>query len=177
MKLYITRHGQTEYNVNKLMVGRTDIPLNEKGIEQAQETRKLLKDIKFDVIISSPLIRTKQTAEILNINDVPIIYDERLLERDCGELTGKKREDVNIEAYWNYYDETKYERVEDIKGYFKRIYGFLDDIKEKYKDKTVLLVTHMGVTRVIKCYFDGIPENGDISKLGIKNCEVKMFEI
>lgn len=177
MKLYVTRHGQTDYNVNKIMMGHKDIPLNETGIKQAKETSQQLKDIKFDIIISSPLQRARKTAEIINVNNVPIIYDDRLKERDCGELTDKKHEDVDREAYWNYNDNTIYESAENVQEFLKRIYNFIDEIKEKYQDKTVLLVTHCGITRAINCYFNGVPENGDLRKMGINNCEVKIYDL
>ncbi len=175
MDLYVTRHGQTDYNLKKIMMGIKDIPLNDTGIGQAEETREQIKNIKFDCIISSPLSRAKKTAEIINVNNAPIIYDERIIERDCGELLDKNHDEVDREAYWNYYDKTNYETVENIQDFFKRINDFLEDIKEKYKDKTILLVTHCGVTRAIYCYFNGIPENGDVKKLGQKNCEVKTY--
>lgn len=86
MDLYITRHGQTDGNVNKIMDGIRDIDLNETGIEQAKTTRDNLKNVKFDLIICSPLSRTKHTMEIININNYPVIYDDRIQERDCGEF-------------------------------------------------------------------------------------------
>ena len=51
------------------------------------------------------------------------------------------------------------------------------DIIEKYNDKTILLVTHEGITKVINCYFNGIPEDGNLQMLGLKNCEVKIYEV
>ena len=60
---------------------------------------------------------------------------------------------------------------------FNRVYEFLDEIKEKYKDKTILLVTHSGITKVINCYFNGIPEDGNLQVLGLNNCEVKIYEM
>lgn len=60
---------------------------------------------------------------------------------------------------------------------FKRVYDFIDDIKEKYKNQTILLVTHSGVTKVINCYFNGIPEDGNLQTLGLNNCEVKCYKI
>ncbi len=59
--IYIVRHGQTDYNVKGKYAGRTDIPLNEKGIEQAHELHEILKEIKFDLVFSSPLQRTLKT--------------------------------------------------------------------------------------------------------------------
>ena len=177
MKLYITRHGQTDGNILKIMDGIRDIDLNETGIEQAKITRDALKDIKFDLIICSPLIRTKHTMEIININNYSVIYDERIKERDCGEFTGLGFDSLDRDLYWNYYDETKYIKAESIDTFFKRVYDFMDDIKEKYKDKTMLLVTHSGVTKAINCYFNGVPKDGNLQVLGLKNCEVKIYEM
>lgn len=175
MNLYVTRHGQTDGNVNKIMDGIRDIDLNENGVEQAKITRGNLKNIKFDLIICSPLSRTKHTMEIININNYPVIFDDRIKERDCGEFTGKGFDSLNRDLYWNYYDKTKYEKAESIEHLFNRVFGFLDDIKNKYKDKTILLVTHEGITKTINCYFNGVPKDGNLQTLGLKNCEVKKY--
>ena len=99
MDLYIVRHGQTDGNVNKIMDGVRDIDLNENGIEQAKVTRDNLKDIKFDLVICSPLSRTKHTMEIININNYPVIFDDRIKERDCGEFTGKGFESLDMKNH------------------------------------------------------------------------------
>lgn len=177
MKLYITRHGQTDGNVNKIMDGIRDIDLNSNGVEQAKQTRDELKDIKFDLIISSPLTRTKHTMEIININNFNVVYDDRIKERDCGEFTGLTFDSLDRDLYWNYNDKTIYQSAESLSHLFNRVYNFLDEIKEKYKDKTILLVTHEGITKVINCYFNGIPEDGNLQTLGLKNCEVKVYDL
>ena len=66
MEILYTRHGQTEWNVLKKIQGRTDIELNEVGIEQAEIARDKLKNEKVDLIICSSLKRARQTAEIIN---------------------------------------------------------------------------------------------------------------
>lgn len=175
MKLYIVRHGQTDGNVNKIMDGVRDIDLNESGIEQAKTTRDALKNINFDLVICSPLSRTKHTMEIININHTEVIFDDRIKERDCGEFTGKGFDSLDRNLYWNYFDKTSYEKSESMEHLFNRVYLFLDEIKEKYKDKTILLVTHEGITKVINCYFNGTPEDGNLQTLGLKNCEVKEY--
>lgn len=176
MELYVTRHGQTNGNVERIMDGcKRDIPLNEKGISQAEMTRELLKNTKFDLIICSPLIRTKQTMEIINVNNFPVIYEPRVLERDCGEFTGKSFDGLDRDLYWNYNDTTKYKEAESIKDFFKRIYDYLDYIKEVYKDKTILIVSHGGVSKAINCYFNGIPADGNLQNLELKNCEVAKY--
>jgi len=91
MKLYITRHGQTDGNLYKIMDGIRDIDLNEKGKEQAKITRDNLKNKKIDLIICSPLSRTKHTMEIINVNNIPVIYDSSIMERDCGEMKASQK--------------------------------------------------------------------------------------
>ena len=79
--IYFVRHGETDYNLEGIVQGQLDIPLNKKGIHQANEIKNKLKDLDIDIIFSSPLLRAKQTAEIINENlNVKIKYDERLKE-------------------------------------------------------------------------------------------------
>lgn len=83
--IYITRHGQTNWNVLKKVMGRCNEPLNEIGKKEAKEVSKKLKDTHIDLIISSPLDRAKETALEINKNkNVDIIYDDRIIERDFG---------------------------------------------------------------------------------------------
>ena len=67
MNLYVTRHGQTDGNLYRIMDGIRDIDLNQEGIKQANTTKELLKDVKFDLVICSPLARTKHTMEIYKL--------------------------------------------------------------------------------------------------------------
>ena len=60
--IYIIRHGKTELNRAKALQGRSDHPLNEEGILQAKEAAEKLRDVSFDYVFSSPLIRALQTA-------------------------------------------------------------------------------------------------------------------
>ena len=74
MKLYIVRHGETDWNKARKIQGRSDIPLNEFGRHLARETAKGLADVHFDLCFTSPLSRAKETAQIiLDGRDVPII--------------------------------------------------------------------------------------------------------
>ena len=65
MKIFLTRHGQTDWNVIERLQGQTDIELNDEGRQQAEETGELIKDENIDLIITSPLKRAKETAEII----------------------------------------------------------------------------------------------------------------
>ena len=179
MKLLVTRHGQTEWNVLKKVMGRCDEPLNEQGLMQAKETKNKLLNEDIDLIICSPLLRAKQTADIINDGrNINIIYDERIIERDFGEFEGMETSNFDFHGYWNYYQNNQYESAENIKDFFQRVYDFLADITLKYHDKKVLIVAHGGISIPIACYFNkNIPEGSLIDAgLVLGNCEVKTYE-
>lgn len=85
--IYIIRHGQTEQNRRKVLQGRSDAPLNETGIAQAQEAAGRLRGVSFDAVYSSPLIRAIQTAKIV-VPDLEPIPDDRLIEMEYGPYEG-----------------------------------------------------------------------------------------
>lgn len=175
MELYVIRHGQTDGNVKRVIDGIKDIPLNVTGKQQAIDARKSIENIDFDIVICSPLIRTRQTMELVTENKFHVIFEERIIERDCGELMGRSFDDIDMDKYWDYYDDTIYENVESIKSFFTRIYSYIDYLKKEYKDKKILLVTHGGVSKAVECYFNGIPSHGKLLNLGLKNCEVTKY--
>lgn len=178
MKIYVIRHGQTDWNVMKKIQGKVNTELNLTGKEQALKAEEILKDKPIDIIICSPLKRAKQTAELVKGNrNIQIIDDERISERDFGEFEGKKRDEFNFKDFWNYDNKDEYVKVENIKEFFTRVYAFLDEIKIKYEGKNILLVTHGGVSIPISCYFNGIPSDGDLLTLVLKNAEVREYKI
>lgn len=177
MKLYVIRHGRTKCNDENKYNGKLDEDINETGVEQAKKAREEVKNLDIDLIICSPLLRTRHTCEIVNSNNIPVIYDERLEERDCGKLTDTDLGEFYYTDYWNYYSDAKVEGLESIQDLFKRVKEFLDEIKEKYKDKNILLVTHGGVARGIYFYFNEIPKDGMLQKFGSSNCGIKEYEI
>ena len=128
----------------------------------------------FDIIISSPLIRAKHTAEIIAKNR-EIFYDDRIKERSCGSLSGQPLEVTNREEYWNYYTTIQYGTSENIQEFFKRVYNFLDELKTK-DYKSVLIVAHSGVSKAFNGYFEGI-QDGKFLNRGLKNCEIKEYEL
>lgn len=174
MKIYIVRHGQTTTNALSYHSLEND-DLTELGIRQAEELREQIKNMEFDIIICSPLIRTRHTANIININNNKIVYDDRIKERDPANLGGKSRENENRDEYWNYYTEIQYGTSENIKEFFKRVYNFLDELKTKNYEN-ILIVAHSGVAKAFSGYFDGI-QDGKFLKRGLKNCEIKEYEL
>ena len=133
------------------------------------------------MILVSPLQRALQTAKpISKITEVPITIEDRIIERSFGNMEGhQNREDWNIKMMLDYEKNYDIENIEPIQSLFKRVYDFLDEITEKYKDKKVVLVTHGAVSQPIECYFNGMPEVVDfehLEKLTLKNCEVRKYE-
>lgn len=177
MKIYVIRHGQTNCNKENKYNCRYDEDINETGIGEAIEASKKVKKLKIDQIICSPMTRTKHTMELINVNHVPVIYDERLIERDGGKLTLTVLDEYYETDYYNYYSTKHIEGLETLPQLFKRVHSFLDDIKLKYHDENILLVTHGAVARVIQFYFEKMPEDGMLLKVsGQKNCEIREYQ-
>ena len=176
MKLFIIRHGQTDWNKKGIIQGRTDIPLNEEGKKQALETKEKLNAIPLDCIFCSPLTRTKQTAEIINQErHLPILSDDRLLERDFGGYEGSYVKDLNFREFWKF--DTLHSRngEETAVSFFTRVQDFVDDIlKKEYNN--VLIVAHGGVSLPIYAYFRELKEENDYFRYMLKNCEVACYD-
>ena len=177
MKLYVIRHGRTKLNEENKYNGTYDEDITERGIEQANEASKIVRKLDIDLIICSPLLRTRHTCEIINVNNIPVIYDERIQERECGVLTCKDLGAFYKTDYWNYYSKAKIDGLESIPHLFDRVKQFLEEIKEKYKDKNILIVTHGGIARGVYFYFNEIPDDGMLGKFGSSNCGIKEYEL
>ena len=153
MKLYIARHGQTTWNVDDLVCGRADVPLTELGHQQAQKLAESSLDKKIDVILCSPLERARHTAQpISDAIGVPIQIDDRLVEFDFGSFDGTSR--FGEEFQWiRAQMSTRFPGGESGFDVAYRVYSLLYEIKEKYADKTVLLVCHNCVSRAVRSFF------------------------
>lgn len=89
MKIYLVRHGETDWNQAGLLQGQTDIALNAQGLEQAREAAERLKEVPFEIAFCSPLIRAKRTAEtIIGDRKITLTTDERLRELNFGPWEG-----------------------------------------------------------------------------------------
>ena len=89
MKIYLIRHGETDWNLQGKLQGQEDIPLNKTGILQATACGEALRFIRFHSIQTSPLLRAKETARIIAVQQqCPITVNPELIERDYGRLSG-----------------------------------------------------------------------------------------
>lgn len=177
MKLYIVRHGETDWNKDRLLQGDVDIPLNETGRKQALEVRELLKNKTIDLCVSSPLSRTYETAEIIVDNKCKIITDTRLIEREFGQLEGKDISCYDSHSYWNYQLNMSNQGVESIQTLFKRVSDFYQDLKNQYSNQTVLIVTHGAVVRVLHFIINDYNENTNFLSFKIPNCKLFEYEV
>lgn len=170
--IYLVRHGQTDWNLQHRVQGRADIELNQTGISQAEELARKLSNVKFDVCFCSPLKRALKTAQ--TIHKGKIIIDNRVIERGNGELEGRtdwKELGVNF----NDPNEKRF-KIETLPELQKRLISFWNEIMEKYPDQNVLVVTHAGFAMWSQVYFHGMPENNDMSKYRLSNCEFLQIE-
>jgi broad specificity phosphatase PhoE len=177
MKLYFARHGSTDANQDSIINetnGEIDEHLNQKGISQANDLAEQLKKIQFDIIISSPLKRAYETAEIVNkYHGLPIKVDESFRERGIGEYT-------SLEVWNDLFDFNKsfnLERSEDLKEFFKRIYNAIDSLKREYSEKTILVVSHGGVHLALYAYANNLPLEGNLRISPMRNCEFRIYEL
>lgn len=177
MNLYVVRHGETIWNQEKRVQGITDIPLSDKGIEEAKELKELVKSLNIDVVISSPLKRARDTARILIDSKLPINTDDRIKERDWGMNEGALIDDVDRWDCWDVILNTKVQNIECIQDFMYRVSSFIEEIKEKHKDKNVLVVTHSAVIRVIHYMLGTIPEDGNLSRINIPNLRIIEYKI
>ena len=182
MKLYLVRHGETDWNKERRIQGQADIPLNEFGRRLAKKTGEGLKDISFAVCFSSPLERAVETAKnILLGQDVPVITDDRIEEMAFGEWEGKccSKEGWELperfQAFFN--DPVHYEPAEGGENFLEvrtRTGMFLEWLKgqEQYADKNVLITTHGAALSGMLNYIKGKPLS-DYWGWGVhKNCAV-----
>lgn len=177
MLLYVVRHGETEWNIKHLVQGISDIPLTQKGENEASKLKDLVASLNIDVLISSPLERARKTAMIITDNKLPINTDDRIKERDWGMNEGMPIESVDTIDCWDVILNTNVANIERLKDFMLRVSEFIEDIKIRYKDKKVLVVTHSAVIRVIHYLLGKIPEDGDLSKINIPNLRILEYEV
>jgi putative nucleotidyltransferase with HDIG domain len=156
--IYVIRHGSTEHTEKKIISGQINIDLNKQGKQQAQAIIKPISNLGIEAIISSPLKRAKQTAEIIASElNLEIHEDARFTERNFGEL-----QDLTWEQFAQQFpDLANHPDNNEIKQEFLPSGESISEIESRVKvgmynliksniGKTVLLVTHQGVIRIIK---------------------------
>lgn len=150
---YVMRHGEAWSNVNNVMDNGTNENnhLTEKGMSQATDAALSLQGKKIDIIVASPVLRGKETAEIVGgILGLKVEFDERLREYDMGIYDGKSREEyfASLSGSFVAYD-TRVEGGETHEEVMHRSMAAVHDLEKKYEGKNILIVTHGGPARMI----------------------------
>lgn len=187
-KLVLVRHGQSEWNEKGLWQGWKDIDLTEKGIEQAKETGRQLKDIHFDYAYTSPLIRAGKTLDeilkVLGQEDLPVTRDHAITEKHYGIYAGKNKwqvkEEVGDEEFqkirrsWDY----QTPKGESMKQVYERLIPYYQtEILPKLKmGKNVIVASHGNTLRTLVKYLDNLTED-EIAKFEFGIGEGYVYEI
>ncbi|RJP47388.1 MAG: 2,3-diphosphoglycerate-dependent phosphoglycerate mutase [Armatimonadetes bacterium] len=202
--LVLVRHGESEYNARGLWTGLTDIPLNQKGIEEAKEAGKSLKNIKFDVAFTSSLLRSQQTlSEILKAlprrsslilrsfseggseggPNLPIHKSPALNERNYGDYTGKNKWEIKEKV-----GEEEFQKIrrswdfpipngESLKDVYNRVVPYFEQniLPHLKQHKNVLITAHGNSLRALIKHLENIPDDA-VSHLEIGTGEVYVYK-
>ncbi len=145
----MVRHGETDWNSIGKFQGRSDIPLNSNGTLQAEQCRQFLKNSQWDLIITSPLKRAKQTAEIINKDlNVPLIEMDEFLERNYGDAEG-----LTINERLSAFPTKNYPNQEQRDSLKKRVIKGIEKVNQLHNRKKILLVSHGAVINTILAMF------------------------
>lgn len=188
MRLYIVRHGETDWNKARRVQGHADIPLNEYGIHLAEQTAEGMKDIPFDLAYTSPLIRAKQTAEILLAGrDIPVLESEGIKELGFGAYEGMccsgENRDTESEKFKSFFTDTgnyvPAEGGESIQALMERTGKFLRELcgDDALSGKQILVSTHGAAMTALLNQIRGNFEIADFWKWQVPaNCAVTIVE-
>lgn len=186
MKIYLFRHGETDWNKAKKLQGQSDIPLNEFGRELAVKTAEALKQVPFDAAFSSPLCRAVETAEtILGDRDVPLVLDQRLKEINFGKWEGQEfaaaKKDASHPLYPFFCRPECYippQGAETLQQAMERGKEFLADriVPLEGRCRNVLIVAHGAFNRALLNPIAGI-ELKDFWHIGLANCAAAILSL
>jgi len=166
MELVLVRHGETEYNRADLFRGRLDLPLNERGVQQARAAAAYLSTLDFEAFCSSPLQRSVRTAEVIaEPHGGEVLPLEYFIDVDYGDWSGKSVDEIRDGwprefAIWaDDPERAVFPGGEAVREVRERLYEGLESLAQEY-DGTVLLVGHKLINRIMICIVLGLPTAG-----------------
>lgn len=170
MKIYLIRHGETDWNLMGKIQGREDIPLNDTGRNQALRCARAFKEKGIRNIISSPLIRALETAKIISDKTVKtdVIIDKDLIERDFGLMSGMT---YDRSKYFDTFDHE--DTMEPLEKVGKRFIGCIRRYAERFSGQDIIMVSHgAAINSVIKTLTKGDKGSG---KTRLKNACISIL--
>jgi broad specificity phosphatase PhoE len=178
------RHGLTELNRDKRVGGRIDVPLIPEGREQAEEARATFAGTPFDVVVSSPLRRSVETAAVLTgLPPQAIEIDERCTERSFGRMEGIDPAEVPAR-----YPQVRYLRIghisyslnppdgEPFPDLHDRARGFLERLLKRHRGQRILLFSHQNFLQQLHGVLVGLDPFRSLER-DILNCELNQFHL
>lgn len=170
--IYLTRHGQTLWNIEKRLQGRGNSPLTEDGIERAKELRDRIKGMNIDVIYSSPIERALNTANIIKGDkNIEVITDDGLMEMCFGDYEGRRTDEVMKEnPSWDIGLIMKGNTIlsapngENLAEVRDRVSKTMDRIIEENRGKTILIVAHGITLKALMYYFKDDEVNDEVMR-------------
>lgn len=168
--IYLTRHGQTLWNLEKRLQGRGNSPLTEDGIERAKELRDRLKNIHIDIIYSSPIERAFETAKIIKGDkDIEIITDNGFMEMSFGDYEGRRTDEImkenpswDISLIMKGSTKLSAPNGENLGEVRIRVANTMDKIIKRNIGKTILIVAHGITLKAIMYYFKDKEVNSEV---------------
>lgn len=179
MRIYMVRHGETIFNKKGCYYGRTDAVLSLRGRQQAQSLREYFRNIPLEYVVTSPLCRAVETAQIIMAGhaeernqrrNIKLYEEQRLFEHDFGVFEGYTYQELlnkypNELANWNQdYYHYRIPGGESFMDVRKRTESFFDDLKkhaeQASREKTILLVAHKGTLGHLLAVSLGLPPEG-----------------
>lgn len=180
MRLFVMRHGETGWNKINRTQGEFKSRLTKEGKEQTKLVAEKLKNEKIDLIISSPLFRTMQTANIVNKElNTKIVKDKMVAEIGQGIYAGRFKSSYTEEELKRKKLRLKEDGCESLQETFERVGDFINKIKNNFPDKTILVVTHSIIGTLLDIYIKHGKFNNDIynQSSAFPNSEVRLYNI
>ena len=180
---YFARHGETVWNAERRLCGRTDVPLSDAGRRQAHLLAERLRPISFEALYTSPLQRARETAGVVGtaVVHVPTV-DSRLVELSYGAWEGRtsaevKRSDAEAFSAWEA-DPAVVAPPEGESGeqLIERLKPFLADVAQRHRNGNVVVVCHRTVCRLMACHTMGIPLPEYRQRIPMENAALNIFE-
>lgn len=182
LNIYLIRHGETAWNAdNNRYCGRTDIPLTEKGLKQADMLRQQLQAITWDGVFSSPLQRAYTTAQIAS--GTTVVKENRLIEADFGLWEQKTKEEFmaeNAKLWEDWMHDPATNRAggtgETGAEIVSRVDDFFQSLQQKYQSGNFLVAAHNGVNRLFLAHRLGMPLS-NYRRFFMENATASMFTL
>lgn len=162
-QLWLVRHGETQWSLSGQHTGRTDIPLTEKGEHQAIQIGRYLKGRNFAVVLTSPLLRARETCRLAGFGEKAEV-DPNLREWDYGDYEGRTTQEIRkVRPGWSLWKDGV-PGGESLELVAARAQAVIDDVAGSPGD--VLLFAHGHILRVLSCCWLGLPpEDGRLFAL------------